>query len=57
MEIIWMVTKLGQGIGRMEEKVQGLRSINGRQKIDGEVEILWEMEEPKNLYACPMDMN
>ena len=27
----------GGGRGRIEEKVQGIRSINGRYKIDGEV--------------------
>ena len=33
------------------EKVQGIRSINGRYKIDkGRSRIVWEMEKPKNLY-------
>ena len=46
------------GRGGMEEKVQGLKSINGRYKIDREVlRIVQEMEKPKNLYARPMDMN
>ena len=43
---------------RMGEKVQGIRSINGRYKIDrGRLRIAWEMEKPKNLYVRPMDMN
>ena len=42
----------------MGEKVQGIRSINGRYKIDrGSLRIAWEMEKPKNLYVQPMDMN
>ena len=42
----------------MEEKVQGVRSINGRYKIDrGRLGIVWGMEKPKNLYVRPMDMN
>ena len=42
----------------MWRKVQGIRSINGRYKIDrGRLRIIWEMEKPKNLYARPMDMN
>ena len=49
---------MGRGRGRMGEKVQGLRSINGRYKIDrGSLRIAWEMEKPKNLYVQPMDMN
>ena len=37
---------------RMGEKVQGIKSINGRQKIDrGKLRIIWEMEKPKNLYV------
>ena len=36
----------------MGEKVQGIRSINGRYKIDrGRLRIVWEMEKPKNLYV------
>ena len=36
----------------MEEKVQGIRSINGRYKIDGgTLRIVWEMEKPKILYV------
>ena len=42
----------------MGEKVQGIRSINGRYKIDrGRVRIIQEMEKPKNLYVQPMGMN
>ena len=42
----------GGGTGRMVEKVQGIRSINGRYKIDrGRLRILWEMEKPENLYV------
>ena len=38
--------------GRMREKVWGIRSINGRYKIDRRrLRIVWEMEKPKNLYA------
>ena len=34
----------------MEEKVQGIRSINGRYKIDrGWLRIVLEIEKPKNL--------
>ena len=57
MEITWRVIS-GEGAGRMGEKVQGIRSINGRYKIDrGRVRIVWEMEKPKNLHARPMDVN
>ena len=42
----------------MEEKVQGMKSINGRYKTDrGRLRIVWEIEKPKNLYVQPMDMN
>ena len=35
---------------RMGEKVQGIRSINGRYKIDrGMLRIVWKIEKPKNL--------
>ena len=48
----------GPGGGRMGEKVQGIRSIIGRYKIDrGRLRIVWEMEKPKNLHEQPMDMN
>ena len=34
------------------EKTQGIRSINGRNKIDrGKLRIVQEMEKPKNLYV------
>ena len=40
----------GGGGGRMGEKVQAIRSINGRYKIDrGRLRIVWEMEKPKKL--------
>ena len=36
--------------GRMEGNVQGIRSINGRYKIDrGRLKIVWKIEKPKNL--------
>ena len=40
-------------VGRkMGEKVQGIRRINGRYKIErGRLRIVWEMEKPRNLYA------
>ena len=39
------------GGGRMEEKVDGIRSIIGRYKIYmGMLRIVREMEKPKNLY-------
>ena len=42
----------------MGGKVQGVRSIDGKCKIDrGRLRIEWEMEKPKNLYVGPMDMN
>ena len=44
--------------GRMEGNVQGIRSINGRYKIDGGVlRIVQKMEKSKNLYALLVDMN
>ena len=47
----------GRG-GEWGGKVQGIRSINGRNKIDmGRLRIAWEMEKPKNLYVRTMDMN
>ena len=40
------------GGGEWEEKIQGIRSITGRQKIDkGRLRIVWEMEMSKNLYV------
>ena len=48
----------GVGGGRMEKKVQGIRSINGRYKIDrGKLRIVQKIKKPKNLYVRPMDMN
>ena len=36
----------------MGEKFQGIRSINGRDKISrGRLRIVQEMEKPKNLYV------
>ena len=46
------------GRGKMGEKVQRIRSIIGRYKIDREMlRIVYEMETPKNLHAQPVDMN
>ena len=43
---------------RMGEKIQGIRRIIGRYRIDrGRLTIVQEMEKPKNLYVPPMDMN
>ena len=50
--------QLGGGRERMGEKVQGLRSIIGRYKIDKKMlRIVQKMEKTKNLYVRPMDMN
>ena len=36
----------------MGEKVQRIRSINGRYKIDRRrLRMVWEMEKPNNLYV------
>ena len=49
MEITWRIISREGGVG---EKVHGIRSINGRYKIDrGGLRIVWEMEKPKNLYV------
>ena len=49
---------MGKGRVKMEEKVQGIRSINCRYKIDrGRLRIVGEMEKPKNLYVRPMNMS
>ena len=49
---------MGGGGGRMGVKVQGIRSINDRYKIDRErLRIVWEMEKPRSFYIRPMDMN
>ena len=38
--------------GEWGEKIQGIRSINGRYKIDrGRLKIVWEIEKPKNLHV------
>ena len=43
---------LGRGRGEQEEKVQEIRSINGRYKIDrGRLRIVLEMEKPMKLYV------
>ena len=41
----------GKGLlERMGEKIQRIRSINGKYKIDrGMLKVVWEMEKPKNL--------
>ena len=42
----------GRERGRIGGKVQGIRSIICRYKIDrGRLRIVWEMEKPKNLYV------
>ena len=42
----------------MGEKIPGIRSINGRYKIDRAwLRMVWEMEKPRNLHVQPMDMN
>ena len=42
----------GEGGGEWGENVQGIRSINGRWKIDrGRLRTIQEMEKPKNLYV------
>ena len=39
----------GEGEGRMKEKVEGIRSIIGRYKVDrGRLRTVWEMENSKN---------
>ena len=48
----------GGGGEEQGEKVQGIRNITGRHKIDRErLRIVQEMEKPKNLYIQPKDMN
>ena len=39
------------------EKVQGRSSIISRQKIQGEIKMVQETEDSKNLYVQPTDMN
>ena len=42
----------GDREGRMRAKVQGIRSIIGRYRIDRwRLRIVWKMEKPKNLYV------
>ena len=42
----------GRGKGKSRKKIQGLRSIIGRYKIDrGRLRTVWKMEKPKNLYV------
>ena len=44
MEITWRIINVEEGMG---EKVQEVRSINGRYKTDrGRLRIVWEMEKP-----------
>ena len=51
MEITFRVIR-EEGVGENGGKIQGIRSINGRYKIDRErLRIVWEMEKPKNLYV------
>ena len=39
---------------KIREKAQGVKSINGRHKIDkGRLRIVWEMEKPKNFMYYP----
>ena len=58
MEITWRVFSGEQEGENVGEKVQGLRSIIGRHKIDGErLRMVQETENSKNLYVQPMDMN
>ena len=48
----------GKGRRRGGGKLQGIRSINSRYKIDrGRLRTVWEMEKPKNLYVRLMNMN
>ena len=52
MEIIWRVISGGLGWGIKEEKVQGIRSINDRYKIDrGRLGTVQEKEKQKNFYV------
>ena len=48
----------GHQLGGMGGKVQGIRGITGRHKIDrGRLRIVWEIEKSKNLHVQPMDVN
>ena len=49
---------MGRWRGENGGKIQGIRSRNGKYKIDrGRLRIVREMEKPKNLHVTPMDMN
>ena len=51
MEITWRVISR-EWEEENGEKVQGIRSINGKYKIERErLRIVWEVEKPKNLYV------
>ena len=44
----------GGGAGRIGEKLQGIRSINGRYKIDRRrLRIVWEIEKQKTYMYDP----
>ena len=48
---IEVISGEGEEGRKMGEKVQGIRSINGRYKIKrGMLRIVWQMKKPKNLY-------
>ena len=48
----------GRAGRRMGEKVQEIKTINSRYKIDrGRLRTVQEMEKTKNLYVRPMDMS
>ena len=48
----WRGMLEGRGWESMGEKVQGIRSINSRYKVDrGRLRIIWEVKKPKNLYV------
>ena len=58
MEITNRIISRGVGGGEWGGKVQGIRSMNGRFKIDrGRLRKAWELEKPKNLYVKSIDMN
>ena len=57
MEITWRVISRKGKEGEWG-KIQGIRSINGRNKIDeGMVRTAQEIEKPKNIYIWLPDMN
>ena len=57
MEITWRVIR-GSCEGRIGEKVQGIRSINGRYKIDGGgLEQYRKWKSQRTYLYKPMDMN